>query len=371
MADDEHVEILKQGTDAWNTWRKRNPSTNPDLSNISLARAELDGADFHNANLMGADLRRAQLKAANFRNADLERSDLTIAQCSKADFWNARLYKAVLVHANLRLAELGQCNLQHADLTEAHLSKASLLGADLTDAKLIESSVDNACLAGAKLCRADLTAANLYGTDLMDADLAGAQLIHTKLPLARLLRTNLRGATLSDCWVHGASVWRVQVDAHTVQTKIIITDLLEPQITVDDLEVAQFIYMILNNDRLRSVINTVTSKVVLILGRFREDRKAVLDALREELRRRGYVPVMFDFERPNQTTDETISTLAGMARFAIADLTDAKCILQELRNIVPNRPSLPVQPILLSVQREPGMFDFFENSRGCYPPSST
>jgi hypothetical protein len=34
-------------------------------------------------------------------------------------------------------------------------------------------------------------------------------------------------------------------------------------------------------------------------------------------------------------------------------------VLQELQGIVPNRPSLPVQPLLLTAQAEPGMFDFF------------
>jgi hypothetical protein len=48
-----------------------------------------------------------------------------------------------------------------------------------------------------------------------------------------------------------------------------------------------------------------------------------------------------------------------MARFVIADLTDAKSILQELQAIAPNNPSVPVQPILLASQQQPGMFDFF------------
>jgi hypothetical protein len=41
----------------------------------------------------------------------------------------------------------------------------------------------------------------------------------------------------------------------------------------------------------------------LILGRFSvPERKAVLDALRDELRKsgRGYVPVVFDFEKPRR-----------------------------------------------------------------------
>jgi hypothetical protein len=85
-----------------------------------------------------------------------------------------------------------------------------------------------------------------------------------------------------------------------------------------------------------------------------------LEAVRSALRSRGRLPVLFDFDKPaSQTTDETISTLAHMSRFVIADITDAKSVLQELRFIVPNSPSVLVQPLLLESQEEPGMWDFF------------
>ncbi len=95
-----------------------------------------------------------------------------------------------------------------------------------------------------------------------------------------------------------------------------------------------------------------------------EKRKTVLDALRDELRERDYLPILFDFEKPrNRSTDETITLLARMARFVIADVSDAKSVLQELRAIVPDVPSLPVQPLIVATQEEPGMFDFYRNSR--------
>ena len=143
---------------------------------------------------------------------------------------------------------------------------------------------------------------------------------------------------------------------------LVITHHDEPEITVDNIEVAQFIYLMLHNQKIRDVIDTITSKAVLILGRFTDERKAVLDALREELRKRNYLPILFDFDKPrSRDTDETITLLARMARFIVADISDAKAVLQELRAIVPDLPSVPVQPIILAVQEEPGMFDFYRN----------
>jgi hypothetical protein len=77
---------------------------------------------------------------------------------------------------------------------------------------------------------------------------------------------------------------------------------------------------------------------------------------------RDYLQILFAFEKPrSRDTDETITLLARMARFVIADVSDAKAVLQELRAIVPNLSSLPVQSILLATQKEPGMFDFYRN----------
>lgn len=54
---------------------------------------------------------------------------------------------------------------------------------------------------------------------------------------------------------------------------------------------------------------------------------------------------------------ETITMLARMSRFVIADITDAKSIPQELVSIVEQLPSLPVQPILQQDCEPWAMFD--------------
>ena len=137
---------------------------------------------------------------------------------------------------------------------------------------------------------------------------------------------------------------------------MIITPPLEPEITVDNIEVAQFIYLLLHNEKIRDVIDTVTSKAVLILGRFTDERKAVLDALREELRKRDYLPILFDFDVPaTRDITETVSLLARMARFIIADLSDPSSIPKELEAIVPSL-AVPVQPLLEGSARPYAMF---------------
>ena len=166
-------------------------------------------------------------------------------------------------------------------------------------------------------------------------------------------RTN--EADLTGCRVYGVSAWGVHLEG-AKQTNLVITPAGEPAITVDNLEVAQFIYLLLNNKKIRDVIDTITSKVVLILGRFTPERKAILDALRDTLRERNYLPVVFDFDKPaSRDLTETVRTLAHLARFIIADITDPRSIPQELQAIVPDL-AVPVQPIIARPQQPWGMF---------------
>jgi uncharacterized protein YjbI with pentapeptide repeats len=247
--------------------------------------------------------------------------------------------------ADLSGAKLNKANLSRADLCKADLRGADLSGADLRMANLFTTELGAAKLRGADLGWADLTEANFSTANLSGADLQGATLVST----------NLEKANLTACNVYGISAWDVRLEG-AIQSNLVITPDDESPIQVDNLEVAQFIYLLLNNQKIRSVIDTITSKVVLILGRFTPDRKVVLDAIRDELRKRDYLPVLFDFEKPaSKDLTGTISTLANMARFIIADLTDPSSVPHELATLVPGT-VVPVQTIILEGQQEYAMF---------------
>jgi len=180
------------------------------------------------------------------------------------------------------------------------------------------------------------------------------------LSYANLVEAELLRADISESVIYGISAWGLIV-RDTNQTNLVITPANEPRITVDNLEVGQFIYLLLHNEKVRQVIDSVTSKLVLVLGRFTKERKPVLDAIREELRKSNYLPVIFDFDKPaNRDLTETVSILAHIARFVVADITDARSVPQELDRIVPALPSVPVQPLLASTAVEYGMFEHFK-----------
>jgi Pentapeptide repeats (8 copies) len=276
---DDHVQRFRSGIDGWNQWRLQNPAIRP-----LLYGAELNGID--------------PGERVNLANANLI---------------GAHLRGAILTGANLHEANLGG-----ADLTGAHLEFANF-------------------------CRTDL-----YETILRQARLDGANLQGTQLA-----KTDFSGAYLTGCRIYGLSAWDIKVDQKTVQKDLVIVyekparteeqGIQLGRVIVDDLRLAQFLYLILHNENIRYVFETASRKTVLILGRF-GDHKPVLERIRDWLREKDLIPLLFDFDNPVKDLDETVRVLAGLSRFVIADLTDPQSIPMELEALVKtNRiPFLPV-----------------------------
>jgi hypothetical protein len=246
--------------------------------------------------------------------------------------WNARREKEPTFSADLSRAQLYEpTNLHGANLSGAVLYRTYLSGADLS---------------GADLSRANLSRASLRGADLSKANLRGADLSGADLTNANLVDADLTGADLTGCRIYGVSAWGLKLDEHTKQQSLIITARHDPEITVDNIEVAQFVYLLLHNEKIRDVIDTIGKKGVLLLGRFTGGRMAILERLREELRNRDFLPLVFNFDKP-ETKDftETVRLLAGMSRFVIVDITNPRSAPLELQATVPEY-MIPFVPIL-------------------------
>lgn len=154
MANPEHLEILEQGVEVWNDWRKNSREISPDLTH---------------ANLMGVDLTGADLTYA-----DLSHADLTDAVLIGVHLILAHLHQATLISANLNGAKVRGANFTGANLHRAHCNGTDLQGANLQDANLSEVDFGGAVLSQALLHGADLNQARLYETVFGNTDLSRA-----------------------------------------------------------------------------------------------------------------------------------------------------------------------------------------------------
>jgi uncharacterized protein YjbI with pentapeptide repeats len=338
MADDHQVRILAQGGPAWNRWRRANPKAIPDLRDVSFRTSspnmlgiDLAGANLRKANLEGADFYRAWLVGADFRGARLGNAIFGEATLGGAKFAGAQACEANFMKAHLPEADFTGATLIGAKFYGAFLEKAKLRGCSLAGQWFERANLKDAFLTKADLSGADLRGANLHGTDLRKAILRNADLRG-----AQLIETDVTGADFSGARVHGVSVWGIKGAAKS-QERLVISSDDEATITVDDLDVAQFIYLLRRREKLRNVIDAITSKAVLILGRFTPERKAILDAVAEELRAHRLLPIIFDFKGSTaRDLTETIKILAGMSLFVIADVTNPKSSPLELEATVPD-----------------------------------
>lgn len=292
-----------------------------------------------------------------------EPPEIELLREGKVEAWNA------FRSQTSRLPSLARCRLSGARLSYLHYIAETLMtqhledfepliGVDLSGMDLRAADLSYVDLRRANLRGANLEEANLVGADLVEAVLDRADLTKADLGWARLVRTSVEQARFRGARVYGSSIWDLRGEPAD-QTDLVVTPTVAHQlpsiryerdfqtaVTVDDLEVAQFMYVLLNNNKVRDIIDTMTSKVVLILGRFTAERKKILDMVRSELRKGSLVPILFDFQKPTtKDTTGAVELLARMAQFVIADLTDPSSIPHELATIVPFLRTTPVAPI--------------------------
>jgi len=199
MANEEHLEILKQGVKVWNEWRDRNRffwHGIPDLEESNLEGLNLEGADlssahFDAANLTGANLTGAKLKLANFKGASLKGANLSATDLTKT--------------SNLKKADLRGVNFSRANLSQVDLFDANLSNAILEDAELWHTELRNANFQGANLSGADLRGANLNIANFREANLSNAILLTTQALATDFSNAIFTGACLEDWHINSST----------------------------------------------------------------------------------------------------------------------------------------------------------------------
>jgi len=124
MANQQHVAIVKQGVQVWNTWRQQNPTVIPDLSKGNLSRSNLSGA-----NLSKADWSGSHLEGADWSNVKMAYFIVNVAPPPPE-----LVFDWEYPVADFRNFDLSNANLSGSDLTNANFSHGNLSGVNLTGA---------------------------------------------------------------------------------------------------------------------------------------------------------------------------------------------------------------------------------------------
>jgi len=145
--------------------------------------------------------------------------------------WNQWRAEHPDIHPELWQTNLNKFYLRGVNFSKVNLVQTELIGAELSEAGLVETMLVGADLSGANLAGANLSRANLGYANLSHANLTGAYLGE-----AIFVGTNFSHATLTECHVHGVSIWNAQLEG-AKQENLIITRHDEPAITVDNIEI--------------------------------------------------------------------------------------------------------------------------------------
>jgi len=314
----EFINLLKNNAVEWNEWRRITKQI-PPLRGVNFVSELMKGKkDIYDLpRFDGIDFSAVDLHMASLRNCSFENCCFDDAKITASDLVDSYFVNCAFKNVNMRLSKLGSATF---------------------DGCIFENSDLSYCSAG-------------------NTSFRNSKFIKTALEHVSFIANDFSNTELLDCSVYGISSWDLNLEG-SIQKNLIITRKDQPAITVDNIELAQFLYLIINNAKLRNIIDSITSKVVLILGNFSPERKTVLDEIREKLRYYDYIPVMFDFDKPvSRSLTETIYTLAHISRFVIADLSSVQSVGHELATIIPKLPSVTFYPLLVNGDNEYAMFN--------------
>jgi hypothetical protein len=125
-----------------------------------------------------------------------------------------------------------------------------------------------------------------------------------------------------------------------------VTSHSDPAVVVDNLEVAEFVSQMLEYTRVRNALDAISTKFVLILGRFTKDRKAILATIRDQVRKSDLLPITVECTRQTRAAlPGAVELFSRMSQFILVDFTEPDGVPDELTTLVAGHLKTPIQPI--------------------------
>jgi hypothetical protein len=185
---------------------------------------------------------------------------------------------------------------------------------------------------GLNLVGAVFENSHLEEGDFSRANFDGATFVNCNLNRVNLVGASFHVKEITETVVYGIAAWDLQTSDDMKQCKLVIertyelySDLIQQgkvPMMVDDIELAQFVHYLSNHKKMRDALNVLNDRGVLLLGRFKDRGLDRLYSMRECFQAKGYMPMIFDFARPdNLSLTETVMTMAGLSKFVVVDLS--------------------------------------------------
>jgi hypothetical protein len=129
MANPAHVAKLREGAEAWNSWRERRGEI-PDLSGLKLVDKKLDNYNLTSTNLSTSKLRNVSFLSSGCDDVSFERADLR-----NVAFQYVTMRRCNFKQATIAFSRFSHCILENGEFTRAFLVSTSFAHVSLQAAR--------------------------------------------------------------------------------------------------------------------------------------------------------------------------------------------------------------------------------------------
>jgi len=202
----DYIAEIRRGSESWNDFRKTVNGAKPILRNINFATQFPNQSNVYNLpELENFNFSNCDFHSSSFRNGSYINCVFDFSSINFSDLVDAYFYNCTFKNSSLRVSKIGSahfinCNFENSDLS---------------------------------YCSAEKT------------DFTGSVFKNTRLEYIRFVKCNFSDTKINYCFFYGTSTWDIIAD-DSIQQDIVITSNDDNLITVDNIELAQFIYLLPN-----------------------------------------------------------------------------------------------------------------------------